>query len=279
MQQPLVSVIIRTCQRPEVLKTALNSIREQTYKDIQVVIIEDGENKAEGMLATEFAGLDYIYEATGSKVGRCTAGNRGLELASGQYINFLDDDDCFFPDHVKLLVNILLKEGTGAAYAVAEEHQIVVRTENPYCFKVKKKMIRFRQPFNRLLLYTSNYIPIQSIMFHRSLYEEWGGFDRQLDTLEDWDLWVRYSTHTDYSFVDQVTSCYHTPYRKKDKQDRSADLKKYLEPLHAKFKKYGVTLSVEDVNRDMVFVIREYKDKGFIRYLRMFFRVVFLGER
>lgn len=54
-------------------------------------------------------------------------------------------------------------------------------------------MIRYKQPFNRLLLYTFNYIPIQSIMFQKSLYEEYGGFDEKLDNLEDWDLWVRYS--------------------------------------------------------------------------------------
>lgn len=279
MQQPLVSIITRTCQRPEVLKGALNSIREQTYKNIQVIIIEDGKNESEAMLAEEYPDLNYVYEATGKKMGRCVVGNRGLELASGEYINFLDDDDLFFPNHVQLLVNALLQEEQRAAYAVAEEHQIVVKSENPYRFKIKKNLIRFRQPFNRLLLYTSNYIPIQSIMFQKSLYKEFGGFDHQLDTLEDWDLWVRYSTHTDYVFVNQVTSCYHTPYKKKDKKKRSTDLKKYLEPLHEKFKKYGITLSVEDLNRDMIYVIREYKDKRLIRYLRIFFRVVFLGER
>ena len=47
MNQPLVSIIIRTCQRPHVLERALNSVRKQTYKNIQVVIVEDGENKSE----------------------------------------------------------------------------------------------------------------------------------------------------------------------------------------------------------------------------------------
>ena len=41
-------------------------------------------------------------------------------------------------------------------------------------------MIRYKQPFNRLLLYTFNYIPIQSIMFQKSLYEEYGGFDEKI---------------------------------------------------------------------------------------------------
>lgn len=279
MQQPLVSVIVRTCQRPEVLKNALNSIREQTYKNIQVVVVEDGENRSEAMLAEEFRDLDYIYEATGKRTGRCAAGNRGLEVASGEFINFLDDDDLLFSEHVQLLVSALMKDELGAVYAVAEERQIIVRSDNPYCYKVKRKRIRFRQPFHRLLLYTSNYIPIQSIMFRRDLFIQWGGFDRQLDTLEDWDLWVRYSTHTEFGFVDQVTSCYHIPYKKNDREQRSADLKRYMDLIHEKFTGYGISLSVEDINREMVYVIREYKEKSVIRYLRLFFRVVFLKER
>ncbi len=279
MAQPLVSVIVRTCQRPEILKIALNSIRGQTYQNIQVVVVEDGENTAENMIRSQYSDLRCIYEATGKKVGRCKAGNRAMELASGDFFNFLDDDDAFFPNHVECLVAILQKNQMLAAYSIAEERQVVVKTANPYQVLVKRKTVRYSQEYNRLLLYSFNYIPIQCMMFHRSLYEMLGGLDETLDNLEDWDLWVRYSMKTDYVFVDQVTSCYHVPCRKSNRRKRSNELNDYLVPLYNKFKTYNVRMNIESINREMNYVIREYKNKGLLRYLRMFFRAVFYGEK
>lgn len=269
---PLVSVLIRTCQRPEVLRVALDSVVSQTYANIQVVIIEDGPNDAQDMIEREYSGLAYIYKSTRKKVGRCEAGNQALALAEGKYLNFLDDDDFLFPGHIERLICALETSGKKAAYGIAQERQVVDG-------KIKRKFVRYRQPFNRLLLYTENYIPIQSMMFHRSLYEKFGGFDKKVNMLEDWDLWVRYSVHTDYLYVDQVTSCYHTPYRRKEKCGRSKGLKKSLTALHQNFKDYGMTLSVESIHQEMRYVIREYKNKGMARYLRIFFRLVILGER
>lgn len=279
MKQPLVSIIIRTCQRPDMLEQALESIRNQIYTNIEVIVVEDGENKSEELLKSCFPDLNYVYRSTGGKVGRCRAGNLALQLAGGEYINFLDDDDYFLQDHLSCLVDTLQEGDEKAAYSIAEEHQIIVQSRNPYKYKVRKKTIRFKQPFNRILLYTFNYIPIQSILFHRSLYDTFGGLDEQLDTLEDWDLWVRYSTQTRYKFVDKITSCYHTPYQRKVKQKRSLELKDYMIPLHEKFKTYLATVPVEEINQDMIYVMREYKSKGIMRYIRMFFRVVILGER
>lgn len=279
MTQPLVSIIVRTCQRPEILRTALDSIRKQTYPNIQAIIVEDGANAAENLLKTEYSDLNYIYEATGNKVGRCRAGNRAMELAMGEYFNFLDDDDILMPEHVECLINVLVGKECLAAYSVAEERQIIVKSREPYVYKLKRTTIRFHQEFNRMLLYTFNYIPIQCIMFHRSLFETMGGLDETLDNLEDWDLWVRYSTKTNYIYVDKVTSGYYVPYKNEHKKERSSEMRNYLVPLREKFKTYKVEVDVGSINKEMNYVIREYKNRGLVRYLRMFFRAVFYGER
>ena len=277
---PLVSIIIRTCQRPNVLRRALDSIRKQKYQNIQVVIVEDGENVSEGFIRREYSDLNYLYQATKVKVGRCVAGNKAMEMATGEYFNFLDDDDELFPEHIEtLLGELVMQKNKLVAYSVAEEQQIDIISKEPYEIKIKKKHIRYKQPFNRMLLYTFNYLPIQCVMFHRSLYEELGGFDEKLEALEDWDLWVRYSTYTDYHYVNQVTSCYRVPYKVKDKKARKEDMNNYLEVLYNKFDKYSLTLQVGSINKEMKYVIREYKTKGIIKYTRMFFRILFLGER
>lgn len=277
-EYPLVSIIVRTCNRPQLLRRALNSIRKQTYPNIETVIVEDGKNIAEELVKKEYADLKYIYEAVGRQVGRSKAGNRAMRLSTGKYLNFLDDDDALMPEHVAILVKALEGREEKAAYSVAEERQIVM---NGYCIEpqVKKKYIRFRQPFYRLLLYVENYIPIQCMMFERSLFEKAGGLDEQLERLEDWDLWVRYSTMTNFVFVDQVTSYYQVPYLKSKRKKRTAEFRNSVKSLHEKFKGYKTEVTVEDMNREMMYVIREYKEHRVIRTVRLAMRVIFFGER
>lgn len=278
-EQPLVSILVRTCQRPEILRRALDSIWEQTYSNIEVVIVEDGENASEDFLRQQYQGKNYKYQATVEKIGRSAVGNRAMALATGEYLNFLDDDDMLFPGHVETLVSRLIEEPNLAAYSVAEERQLKADSDNLTAYKIKRKTIRFNQPFNRLLLYTFNYFPIQTVMFSRKLYEQYGGLDERLDSLEDWDLWVRYATHTDFTYVNEVTSCYHIPYRTKNKKSRKGLMVDNREMLYQKFEQYQSTLSVRQINDEMTYVIREYKNKGLLRYLRMFFRTVFTGEQ
>ena len=184
-----------------------------------------------------------------------------------------------FPGHVETLVSRLIEEPNLVAYSVAEERQLKADSDNLTAYKIKRKTIRFNQPFNRLLLYTFNYFPIQTVMFSRKLYEQYGGLDERLDSLEDWDLWVRYATHTDFIYVNEVTSCYHIPYRTKNKKSRKGLMVDNREMLYQKFEQYQSTLSVRQINDEMTYVIREYKNKGLLRYLRMFFRTVFTGEQ
>lgn len=279
MRKPLVSILIRTCQRPDVLKNALDSIRNQTYKNIQVVVVEDGENKSEGLLKDKFSDLNYVYLSTKQKVGRSKAGNIALELADGDYLNFLDDDDILLPKHVSKLVNTLIDDKNMAAYSNAEEIQINVISYVPYKYVVKRKLLRYHQPFNRLLLYTLNYIPIQSIMFQKELFAELGGLDEGLDALEDWDLWVRYSTKTDFTYVDEKTSCYFTPYTRKKKKNRGESLNRYNEAVYVKFRNYSLNLNVGEINSNMKYIMEEYKEKAYIRYLKIMVRRILWGER
>lgn len=61
--QPKVSIIIRTCGRPQVLRTALNSIRKQTYRNIEIVIVEDGIPTSKEMIEKEYSDLFVRYQA------------------------------------------------------------------------------------------------------------------------------------------------------------------------------------------------------------------------
>ena len=264
MQNEMVSIIMRTCNRPHILKSALESVRAQTYKNIEVVVAEDGQDTARNMIETEFSDMNIKYVCTGERKGRTVVGNLALSMATGKYLNFLDDDDLLFPNHVETLVNRLQGAKEKAAYAVAYE-SVVTYDENKREYKESKRFVRFRQPFNRIYLLVHNYIPIQTIMFERSLYDELGGFDENLDVLEDWDLWVRYSSLTDYVFVDEITSLYRVP---KKKIKRDAGMYDAYKEVPLKFKEYVRTFDYYEIHQELNYILNEIKTPKWKKFLK-----------
>ena len=210
-------------------------------------MVEDGENVSETMLREEFGDLNIVYMATGEKAGRSKAGNLAMSAATGKYLNFLDDDDLFYADHVEVLVTNLLKTENRAAYSFAFETPVEVRSKEPYVYEVKGWNATHTQEFDKVKLCHHNYIPIQAIMFEKSLFEESGGLDETLDALEDWDLWVRYSLHTDFTCVKKTTSLYRVPHDRKINSERQKALDEALTVVRNKHKTYIQTVSVYDI--------------------------------
>lgn len=244
---PLVSIIVRTCNRPKVLRECLISLRHQTYENIEIVVVEDGKNTAEEMIREEFSDLNIIYQSTGKNVGRSKAGNTAMSLAHGKYLNFLDDDDMFYADHVETLVRGIERSNNRAIYSTAFEVETTVESKDPYVYTEYDYKGVHKQPFSRPLLYHHNYIPIQCIMFEKTLFDELGGQDERLDALEDWDMWVRYATKTDFDFIFKTTSLYRVPYQKDVNAQRQKALDDALVIVREKHSTYETKLSVKDV--------------------------------
>jgi len=250
VEKPLVSILVRTCGRPEILRETLISISNQTYSNIETVIVEDGPNVSQKMIETEFPELNVVYWSSGEKIGRSRAGNKAMELAHGKYLNFLDDDDVFYSDHVEVIVNTLNKnKDCRAAYAFAFETPIEVLSKSPYKYVVKSYKKVYKQKFDRMVLFHHNYIPIQCIAFEKSLFEQYGGMDETVDALEDWDLWVRYSLHTDFACAEKTTSLYRVPYQTEINAKRQKDLDDALIVMRKKHMSYHIELSVSDIAR------------------------------
>lgn len=267
-----VSVLVRTCGRPEVLRQCLQSICAQDCPDLEIVVVEDGPPAAQEMLEREFGlnaaappggrGPCLVYHSTGARVGRAKAGNLAMTLATGQYFNFLDDDDLFFPGHLTALLGAV-RAGPGAlaAYDVAQECVCSLRRRTGRYF-VWRRFVRFRYPFNRVQLALGNIFPIQTVLFHRSLFEQWGGFQEDYDALEDWDLWMRYAAHTDFVFVDEVNSLYRVPLRGLRRQKKLfLDYDKAVRGFAA----YGMTTDFYTVNREINQILCEFRRPWFIK--------------
>ena len=114
--KPTVSVIIPTYNRVHLLKKTIESVLEQTYPNIEIIIIDDGSTDGTkqliSLLQKKYASIKYFYQAN---LGACSARNKGLKLATGEFIQFLDSDDWMNQDKIKRQVDVMENEKTPCA--------------------------------------------------------------------------------------------------------------------------------------------------------------------
>ena len=246
---PLVSILIRTIGRNASLEQALASVANQTWPNVEVVVIEDGPARSQAVVERFRDRLNIRYEATGTRVGRARAGNLALAAAKGQWLNFLDDDDVLFADHAEVLVDAAMKGGFKGAYALSWETLTeFVDREQGQCKEIAH-LTRHHQPFDRLALWHHNYLPIQAVLFHRSLYEHYGGFAEDMDQLEDWNLWTRYTLESDFLLVEKTTSKYRVPARASEAAGRQELLDRAYRDAIERQRAMRLTLSPADIAR------------------------------
>ena len=113
-QGPLVSIIIPTYKRSEMLPRAIESVLNQTYKNIQVIVVDDNDPDTEFRIATEQRMLLYNYNPRvkyirhEKNMNGSVARNTGIKNADGEIVAFLDDDDWYLPEKIEKQVEYLL---------------------------------------------------------------------------------------------------------------------------------------------------------------------------
>jgi glycosyltransferase involved in cell wall biosynthesis len=179
----LVSVIIPAYNQSDYLGIAIQSVLDQTYQDIEILVIDDGSTDDTRKVANRFSDprIKYIYQANKGLSG---ARNTGIRNSAGEYLTFLDSDDLFLPEKINLLASFLNSQteiGFVAGQAIPiDEHgqRIGSLFDNPI-------------PKDPSKLLLGNPLHVGSVMLRRSWQEKIGFFDESLRSYEDWDMWLR----------------------------------------------------------------------------------------
>ncbi len=205
---PQVSVIVRTQDRPLLLRRALASICAQRFRDLEVVVVNDGGPPVEHVCAEVVSPqlpLSYVRHA--SSLGISEALNAGLRAARGSIIAYLDDDDVFLPTHVETLVECLRDPVVSFCYT--ESAYVVERlVDNRYEEVSRQKQIADCR-YSSERLHVANYLPINTWGHRRSVIDRIGMFDTRLDNFEDWDFLLRYATVGNLRHIPQLTAEVH----------------------------------------------------------------------
>ncbi|MGB9670232.1 MAG: glycosyltransferase family 2 protein, partial [Halothiobacillaceae bacterium] len=182
---PLVSVIIRTADRPEMLREAVASVAAQEYASIQLIVVNDGREDVEAVVQKAAGRLleRLCYVVNHENHGRAQAANRGLENVQGAYVCFLDDDDVILPDHIGKLVQAL----------ECEPDAVAVYTDSLCANEHGETIAEFSGQMDQALLIGTNFLPIHSVLFRGSLIGRGVHFDESLTFFEDWDFWIQVS--------------------------------------------------------------------------------------
>ena len=207
-KNPLVSIIVRTKDRPKLLRRAVQSIGDQEYRPIEVVLVNDGGcnidiEELKGILGD--VSLNYIRLE--NNTGRAHAGNIGMENAQGEYVGFLDDDDSFYSDHVSVLVSLLEKYDYKIAYTDAHITFLEFDPESKEMVTTEKRVFSSKD-FCYGDLIMDNYIPLICALFSKIVLRDVKGFDESFDIYEDWDFLIRIAEKYPFYHVTKTTSEY-----------------------------------------------------------------------
>lgn len=197
-----MSVIVPTRNRKSFLAEAINSIINQTFKNIEVIVINDGGEDVSDIITQYDNTRNLIYIRHDEAKGPASARNTGIKAASGQYIAYLDDDDTYYPEHLETLVSYLENSGYRAAYTDA--FRVHMEKEGDR-YVARKKDIPYSYDFDPDLILVQNIFPTLTVMHEKSCLDEIGLFDESLYTHEDWDLWIRMSMKYPFAHINKVT--------------------------------------------------------------------------
>ena len=184
------SVILRTLDRPDMLRQALTSLANQTYRDFEVIVVNDGGSDVANVISDFEHCFPVALLNNPAPTGRAAALNRGIDEAVGRFLTYLDDDDILYPTHLEHLVSLLKGTDTDLAYTGVnkalyepcdtEERLLLTEPSLPMTFDVDNLFLR-------------NCLPLHSVMHTARSMDAVGRFDGWFDLMEDWELWIRIS--------------------------------------------------------------------------------------
>ena len=188
-----ISVVIPTYNRAELVMRALRSVLAQTRPAEQVIVVDDGSTDDTGRLVQQnFGAVDYLAQ---ENRGVSAARNRGIEVATGEWIALLDSDDEWLPKKLERQFAHLEQEPD---HRVCHTDEIWIRRGrrvNPRLKHAKQGGWIFKQCLPLCAISPS------SVVIHRSVFDEVGLFDETLPACEDYDLWLRICSRWPVLFV------------------------------------------------------------------------------
>ena len=221
--EKLVSVIIPTYKRSETLLRAIQSALDQTYQSIEILVVDDNTPNDEFSLAVQeklnaLSDERVRYVQQKKHINGSAARNAGIDVAKGEYIAFLDDDDIWYPDKLERQIGVFAADpSVGLVYTGSRA--VYVNDQVSYSILPKRE-----GDLSRLILIENCIGTTSSVIVKKDVIINAGKFDTQLPALQDYDLWIRICQLTKIGLVKSIEIDY---YNIRDEGQISSNTGKY----------------------------------------------------
>ena len=200
---PLVSTIVLCYNQSQFVLETLESIKAQTYKTTQLIIVDDCSS--DDSVATigcwlQENGIDCTFIRHQKNQGICKSLNEALGIANGEYISMVASDDVWLPDKIERQVEIMQSQPASVGILYSDAYQMDEHGNAlPDMFIAAHRKLP-EMPQGQILetLLGGNFIPGMTTLIRRSCYDKVGVYDENL-AWEDWDMWMRIARH--YTFL------------------------------------------------------------------------------
>lgn len=179
----LISLVIPCYNQARFLSDAIESVLAQTWKKVELIVVDDGSTDNTSLIAQQFSAVRYLHQVNR---GLSVARNAGLAWSTGQYVAFLDADDRLLPDALKQAAEYLLAH-PDCAFVHGDYRHIAI--DGSSLSTVQRSATR-KSGYIGLL--QGNYIGMHgAVLYSREILESVGGFDSSLPACEDYELYLR----------------------------------------------------------------------------------------
>ncbi len=196
--RPAVSVVIPTHQRRELVQRAIATVRAQTVRDLEIIVVDDGstDGTAEAIAAL---GSDVRYVRQENQ-GVSAARNAGIAVARGAVVALLDSDDRWLPHHLAVSLEVLARHPEAVLCSTSPQFEIGGRQAPADAIVVDALPT----------LFVENTVGHpSSITIRRTALQASGGFDPDLRIMEGWELWLRLAAVGPFAMLQHRTIVYH----------------------------------------------------------------------
>lgn len=212
---PLVSVLLPTFNRRQYLAQALTSAVGQTYRNLEIFVINDGgEDVGDIVRSVNDPRVTFINRRANR--GKPFSLNEALARAQGKYVAYLDDDDVYYPHHVEVLVDAL-ERTTDCQAAYSDLYKTYCEIKPDGRRQVLSKHVEISRDFDRFLMLYFNHVLHVSLMHRRDLLDKTGLYNEDLTILIDWDMTRRLAFFSDFHHVHTITGEFYSPVGESDR--------------------------------------------------------------
>lgn len=199
---PKVSVIIPTYNREDFIEETIQSVLDQTYKDFEIIVVDDGSTDNTKKKLEKFNSKIKLIEQKNSE--RAVSRNNGIKNAQGEYIAFLDSDDLWFKNKLEKQVEVLDKNKD----YVLTYCQCLRINENGLNIKIAERQLKGYSGYVYEKLLMRNFITSPTPLVKRECIEKIKGFETKYIPYEDWEFWVRLSLLGKFYFIKEPLAHY-----------------------------------------------------------------------